>query len=197
MPYNWCMRSLILDGTAADDEFGVKVGRELARQLGNDGSPPNTILLREAEVAACTGCFGCWIKTPGTCVVNDAGRGIAPAVMDCDMLVLLTPLTFGCFSSTLKKGIDRMIPILSPFFVRIKGEVHHKKRYRKYPQLLGLATAQTHDAEGEEIFSTLVTRNALNWHSPNCAAGVVYADQDDESLSASVSRLIAEAGGEA
>jgi multimeric flavodoxin WrbA len=32
--------------------------------------------LRELAIAPCTGCFGCWTRTPGECVVEDSARDI-------------------------------------------------------------------------------------------------------------------------
>jgi len=49
------------------------------------------------------GCFGCWNKTPGTCVMKDDSAKIAKAVVNSDLLIFLTPITFGGYSSELKK----------------------------------------------------------------------------------------------
>ncbi|MHA2001037.1 MAG: hypothetical protein ACTSVU_02975 [Promethearchaeota archaeon] len=53
-------------------------------------------------------------------------------------MIYFTPITFGGYSSTLKKALDRQICILSPYFRKVNGEIHHKKRYNKYPSLIGI-----------------------------------------------------------
>ena len=73
--------------------------------------------------------FGCWVKTPGQCVQDDPAREVARACARADLVVLFTPVTFGGYSSELKKAIDRSIPNLSPIFIRIRGETHHPCRY--------------------------------------------------------------------
>jgi len=165
------MQALILDGyySAAPHP---EVGAELARQLRARGCAVETAVLRELEIAPCRGCFDCWVKTPGSCIVDDAGRELARRCAQCDLLVMLTPLVFGCFSVELKKAYDRLIPLLSPFFTIINDEMHHQRRYRRYPRLLALGTCDRADAELAEIFNTLVARNALNFHNPSFASAV-------------------------
>jgi hypothetical protein len=50
------------------------------------------------KLAHCLGCFGCWLKTPGMCVEDDAGRQVARAIVQSDTTVLYTPATFGGYS---------------------------------------------------------------------------------------------------
>ena len=77
------------------------------------------------------------------------------------MLVWLTPVTFGGYSSELKKALDRLIPILLPYFKAYKGQIHHQMRYDKYPTLLVIGTEPLKE-EYEEIFLALTERNVLN-----------------------------------
>lgn len=37
-----------------------------------------------------------------------------------------------------KKGLDRLIGLVSPFFTKIAGETHHRPRYDRYPALLAV-----------------------------------------------------------
>ena len=41
--------------------------------------------LREIKIADCLGCFGCWVKTPGRCVIDDAERGITKKLAHTDL----------------------------------------------------------------------------------------------------------------
>ena len=43
----------------------------------------------------CTGCFGCRNKTPGMRVMKDDSATIAKAFVNSNLLIFLTPLTFG------------------------------------------------------------------------------------------------------
>jgi multimeric flavodoxin WrbA len=130
--------------------------------------------LRNIPLAFCQGCFECWTRSPGLCKTDgDAGREIAAAMIASDLTVCLTRVTFGGYSSEIKKALDRMIGLVSPFFRRIEGEVHHRTRYRSYPSLAVVGITSEPDLEEERIFRTLVARNARNMDSPAHAASVL------------------------
>jgi hypothetical protein len=184
------MRALVLDGSCADDTTVEAVRETLLEELQRRGFEAQALRMRDLEIRHCIGCFGCWVQTPGECLVDDPARGIAEAMVAADLAVFLTPVTFGGYSYHLKKGLDRIICILSPFFLKIDGEVHHRPRYDRYPRLLGLGVLERPDDEAAEICTTLVARNAINMHSPATAAGVVTADLPPEELGALVGELV-------
>lgn len=166
-------RALILDGRRAEQTGADDVDGLLDAELSAAGYMVERLVLRELELAHCIGCFECWVKTPGECVVDDGARRVARSVIASDLVVLLTPVTFGGYSYELKKAMDRIICLVSPFFTRIDGEVHHEPRYARYPRVLGVGLQPEANPEASEIFSDLVTRNAINLHSPGHAAMVV------------------------
>jgi multimeric flavodoxin WrbA len=171
------MSAVVLDGFRTGE--GQDILAVLTTALGRAGCGTEIIALREKTIAPCLGCFGCWVKTPGECVIDDDGRAVARAAVRSDILAYVTPVTFGGFSSELKKAVDRLIPNISPFFARVRGETHHQRRYARCPSLIGLGVLPQPDREAEAVFKTLVEHNALNWRSPRMAAGVVALDQPD------------------
>ena len=88
------------------------------------------------------------------------------AMLASDLVLYLTPLTFGGYSFELKKALDHSICLVSPFFTRIGGEVHHLARYNRYPAILGVGVNATHQDAQEAIFARLIERNAINLHAP-------------------------------
>jgi multimeric flavodoxin WrbA len=169
-------RALVLNGALPGDETLAPVEEALLALLRETGATVRDFQLRDIPLAYCQGCFECWIKTPGLCKTDgDAGREITGAMMGSDLMVLLTPVTFGGYSSEIKKAMDRSICIVSPFFRRIDGEVHHRRRYRRYPAIAGVGILREPDEEQERIFRTLVERNALNFDSPVTAVCVLPA----------------------
>jgi multimeric flavodoxin WrbA len=171
------MNAVVLDGSR--NEQGQGIVAVLTGALAQAGYATEVIALREKTIAPCKGCFGCWVKTPGECVIDDDGRAVARAAVRSDILVYVTPVTFGGFSSELKKAVDRLIPNISPFFARVRGETHHQRRYARSPSLIGLGVFPQPDREAEAVFKTLVEHNALNWRSPRTAAAVVALDRPD------------------
>jgi multimeric flavodoxin WrbA len=188
------LRALVLDGSLAGDESLAMPREILTAELGYRGWTVEAAILRDLQIADCAGCYGCWIKTPGTCVVNDAGRDVARLAVQSDLVVLLTAVTFGGYSSELKKAVERMIPILSPFFEKVGGEMHHAGRYRDYARILAVGMAREPDDERDRIFRTLVERNAINMRAPAQAAGVMLTTWTGDQVRETIGRLLVGVG---
>ena len=165
------MKAVIFNGARKENQIINAVETWLTKLLTASGWEVESIRLREKEIAGCLGCFGCWVKTPGICVIDDYGREATRKAFQSDLLVWLTPITFGGYSSELKKALDRMIPILLPYFGLYKGQIHHRMRYAKYPKLLVIGTEPL-KPEYEETFLALTERNALNMRPPKHATGI-------------------------
>jgi len=188
--------ALILDGGTGDGENTRRAGELASDILQRSGWEVASLALREMTIAPCLGCFGCWIKTPGECVIDDAGRDVAAQIVRSDLLVYLTPLTFGGYSSQLKKALDRMIPNILPFFRFVNREIHHVKRYARYPRLAAIGTCpdEKSDPDEEDLFEMLVHRNAINMHAPKYATCVVDASDDDDVRQRRIENLLGRVG---
>jgi hypothetical protein len=172
------MKVTLLNGALPGDTFVDAAGAALEAALRDAGWAVTSWTLRDEKSAYCLGCFECWTKTPGLCRIDDIGRDVAGSVIESDLAIYLTPITFGGYSSELKKVVDRLICLISPFFTRIDGEVHHHARYERYPALAGLGVLPAPHPAQETIFHTLVSRNAVNLHVPAHGSAIVYRDQD-------------------
>lgn len=184
------MIAVILDGSRADDRTGQRLRAALIMQLQAQGWDVNHFALCEQKIGNCAGDFFCWIRTPGICNVNDDNRAIASAIANCDLMVYLTPITLGGYSSVLKGMVDHQIQNVSPFFAKINGETHHRKRYQKNPDLLAVGWMDAPDMHSEIIFRHLVQRNALNWHSEKYVGDIVLASHSDEELKAAAQKWL-------
>ncbi len=177
-----CNKIVILDGSGVSDGDLTPALTALTEAAARGGAQTETFPLREIKLAHCLGCFGCWLKTPGLCVENDAGRDIARAIIQSDATVLFTPVTFGGYSPELKRMVDRFIQLASPFFAMDHGEVHHPPRYARRPRLMMAGVQRKRNDWEAEIFRTLAGRNAINFHPPSYAAEVVGATDSAETL---------------
>lgn len=185
------MHALVLNGAVSDDHCLVGVEQALNAALAARGWTVEGVPLRDRVIAYCQGCFECWTKTPGLCKTHDAANDVMRAIVRSDLLVLLTPVTFGGYSSELKKALDRSIARELPFFGRVNGEVHHVPRYRHQARLLAIGVAADDDEEERRVFEKLVARNAINFHSPMHVAGVVSRTATRERITAQVGALVA------
>jgi len=184
-------RVVLLDGCGRLDEDLTPVLDNLMTVLSNQESETEIFHLRELKLAHCLGCFGCWLKTPGMCVEDDAGRRIARAVIQSDTTVFFSPVTFGGYSPELKKMMDHFIQLISPFFAMDHGEVHHPPRYAGRPRLVAVGVQRRANAHEAHIFETLAGRNALNLHPPSYAAEVVPATEAPGTLRQRFEALLA------
>lgn len=169
---------VVLDGAGPRDTDLAPVLEVLSGVLKTAGNQVEVFPLHEMKLAHCLGCFDCWVKTPGMCVEADAGRDIAKAIIQSQVTVLFTPVTFGGYSAELKKMVDRFIQLLSPFFEIDHGEVHHPPRYAHRPRLIVVGVQRRPNPAEAHIFKTLAGRNAINLHPPSYAAEVVLSTDD-------------------
>lgn len=174
------MKALILNGALKDDNRMDLINKYTEEVLTKEGyEVVESILLHEKKIGPCLGCFGCWIKTPGICVIDDYGRVLAETIINRDLVVYLTPVTYGGYSSELKKALDRVIPLLLPFFKKVNGEIHHKERYESYPKVVVLGVMQGEDKDMEEIFNSLIKRNSLNFYN-SFSGGIIYSNLEKD-----------------
>lgn len=113
-------------------------------------------------VKPCMGCFGCWIKTPGRCVISDRCSDIPLFISKCDEMILISPIIFGCYSESIKAVIDRSIPYILPYLRIVGGEMHHKMRYKHSFKLTVLFYGKC-DMEERQIAESLVRANSVNF----------------------------------
>ena len=142
--------------------------------------------LRDLEIAPCIGCYKCWTTTPGECIFDDEQRKIYSDIAKSDLIILITPITFGGYSSELKKGLDRFIPVLLPFFRKYNGETHHPSRSGKEWNLLGVGTLPSKDEEKEKIFRDLIRRNSLNMHSEGSSSEILFKGSNEKEIQAQI-----------
>lgn len=109
----------------------------------------------------CIGCFGCWLKTPGKCMIRDRCAALPSYIAQSSEVVIISPLLYGGFSSNVKTVLDRSIGYISPFFRMVNGEMHHKLKIDN-PYQLTVHFYGPRDSEEEEIAARLVTANAVN-----------------------------------
>jgi len=188
------MKALVLNGSEDEKSILNTVSDYLIDFLRIDGHEVDVIALSNENIACCLGCFGCWLKTPGECVINDAGRDLPRKVIQSDIVFLLTPVAFGMYSSRFKRVLDRFpCPILLPFFKNINGEIHHAKRYDKYPALIAFGALPNPDEESGNTFKTLVLRNGINLHT-TAISSIVYSTDKSQTIKEKVMATLSKAG---
>ena len=87
------------------------------------------VISDNGTIKPCIGCFGCWVKSPGECVIKDGYDQMGALIHHADEVLVISKYTYGGLSSFVKNIFDRSIGWVSPYFEVYEGEMHHKKRY--------------------------------------------------------------------
>ena len=159
------MKVTLINGSPEQGTFDAYLA-QLVRALTQAGHSVTQIDLRDVSLRYCVGCFGCWVKTPGQCVVQDASLEIDRAVINADFVLWAAPLKMGFPSALLKTAIDKHLPLIHPYMEVAYGEAHHLRRYPTSPRLgLLLENEADTDARDLEIVSDIFCRTAINFKS--------------------------------
>ncbi|MDR1701955.1 MAG: NAD(P)H-dependent oxidoreductase [Sporomusaceae bacterium] len=169
-------------------------GAILQNLLAKAGHQVDSLTLNREELKPCTGCFNCWLKTPGRCVItNDAANNISAQVVCADAVVLLSEITYGSCSADTKAWLDRVIPNALPYMEMYQGELHHKKRYKRLPLWIMAGYGQASGSE-KSIFVKFVERNMLNLQQKKYLALVVENNAALTEETSAILRFLGEVG---
>jgi len=164
------MKITILNGNPnADNVKFDNYLKNLSDLLESSQHTVTILKLREMDIRYCIGCWGCWAKTPGECIVADGSRDICREYINSDFVLFASPVIMGFTSALLKKARDKLIPLLHPYFRIVQNEVHHLPRYDKYP-LMGLLLEKGKDTDEEDIkiISDISRRGAISFKTSFC-----------------------------
>ena len=89
------------------------------------------IVSDRGTIRPCVGCFGCWNKTPGQCVIKDGYENMGALLHDADEVHVISRYTCGGFSGFVKNVFDRSLGYVLPQFEVVNGETHHRRRYEE------------------------------------------------------------------
>lgn len=123
----------------------------------------NTIVIpADGKYAPCKGCFGCWLKTPGKCVMKDKLQNIATQIVSSDELIIISENCYGGYSSRVKNVIDRSIATSLPFFAFRNKQIHHARRYPKKQIDLVVYLYGDMTEKENKLAEKLITANGIN-----------------------------------
>ena len=99
---------LILSGSPRKGGNSDILCDQFAKGALEAGNEVEKIRVAEKEIAPCTGCYFCR-KSGGRCALNDDMGEVLQKIIDCDVLVLSSPVYFYSMCAQLKTVIDRCV----------------------------------------------------------------------------------------
>lgn len=126
------------------------------------GSGQDVIGTDDAVIRHCTGCFGCWTRTPGTCVLKDEYRHLGARLAACDEMVLISRCTYGGYSPFVCNVMNRSLPYVLPYFRNVEGQTHHQLRYEQTVHLKAYFYGENLTENERKTAQAIVRANSLN-----------------------------------
>ncbi len=120
------------------------------------------IISDDGTIHHCIGCFGCWIKTPGACIIRDKYGDMGEYLSKCQEVILISKCCYGGFSPFVKNVLDRSISYIHPYFVIRNGEMHHRRRYKNHIDMRVWFYGENITEKEKQTSEKLVKANSIN-----------------------------------
>ena len=121
------MKILVLNGSPKEKSDTFRMTEAFLRGLNRNGEHEvNVIRVIDKDIAPCRGCFGCWERMDGHCVIEDDQNAILDIYREADIIIWSFPLYCYGMPSHLKAFLDRTIPLVKMKMVQEEnGTVRH------------------------------------------------------------------------
>jgi multimeric flavodoxin WrbA len=137
------------------------------------GAEVENVFLAKKDIKPCRGCFSCWIKTPGDCVIKDDMAGLLKKTKGADIIVFATPLYVDNVTGIMKNFMDRIIAAGDPHMEKDKnGETVHVNKHGKTPKLVVISNCGFPEQSHFQVLELLFKRIARNMRTE--VVGEIY-----------------------
>ena len=120
------MNILVLNGSPKAKSDTMHLTRNFLEGIQAATDAQVTIVdVIKKDIRPCTGCFGCWARGDGKCVLEDDQNAILEAYVKADLIIWSFPLYCYGMPSHLKAVLDRTIPLVKMNMVEVNGRVQH------------------------------------------------------------------------
>lgn len=152
------MRLLIHDLTK--EQFDLQFP-EMIKEMKTSAADME-IIADDETINKCMGCFGCWVKTPGVCVIKDKYQNMGELLSKSEEVIIISKGFYGGFSPFVKNVMDRSISYVLPYFETRNGEMHHKSRYEHQLVMKVWLYGENITEEENQTSKALIKANAIN-----------------------------------
>lgn len=107
----------------------------------------NTIDIYSLDIKPCRGCFECWHKTPGICVIRDDMAECLEILIEADLIIWSFPLYHFSMPAKGKMFLERTLPTILPELVKTPSGCVHPSRYDKEQKVVLISSCGFYNTE--------------------------------------------------
>ena len=122
------MKILVLNGSPKKRSDTFRLTEAFLKGLNRkEEHEVHVVNLIDKKIAPCRGCFGCWQRGDGHCVIRDDQNEILDLYRGADVIIWSFPLYCYAMPSHMKAFLDRTIPLVKMAMVQQEnGTVRHE-----------------------------------------------------------------------
>ena len=120
------MRILVLNGSPKKKSDTFRLTEAFLRGM-NRRAEHETHIVRviDTKISPCRGCFSCWRRGDGRCVIDDDQNAILDVYRDADVIIWSFPLYCYGMPAPLKAIIDRILPLSKMTMEKVGDRYEH------------------------------------------------------------------------
>ena len=122
------MKVLVLNGSPKKKSDTFRLTEAFLRGMNRkEAQEVHVVNVIEKNIGPCRGCFGCWQRQDGHCVIEDDQNAVLDLYRTADVIIWSFPLYCYGMPSHLKALLDRTIPLVKMKMVQeADGTVRHE-----------------------------------------------------------------------
>lgn len=173
------MKILLINGSLKEHTGGQLATQELSNMLIKKGHFCTISTLNALSLKPCISCDSCQMKKPGICVIKDDLNGLLKQYMSSDLVIIITPITFGTCNTLTKTFLDRTQPLYMPY-QKLSSNLM-APRYTKYPNVHFIGLTSEHTL-GIDNFKTTFSNCTLAMQSDYRHVDVIHTISDLQNI---------------
>lgn len=155
----------------------VVTDKDISTQLFKNSVIVN---LNNIHYSSCTGGLEC-LKCAGACHFKDDMSIISKWMNDCQLIIYITRVKYGCFDIPFKKMLERLVVNHEPFYSLVDGETCHLGISQLRKKLLVIGYGDVNEEE-KKMFKDLLDESTLGFSYSSVDAYFCEEDELEDTL---------------